>query len=302
MQSVEPFVLPQSDYYIYQPSVIASKLYLYPLQVGYFYYEPGYYLRRNYYENYLLMTIIKGECRLSYNGTDYVIQEGQAVLIDCRIPHEYGNLSDRILEISWMHFDGALAGDFYSVITNAHHSNVISVAYSYEITHNLEKLLRLFRNNAPIREAAVSGYITRMLSELLSVHADAGGKDSRADVIEASLAYIREHFSEPLTLEQIAGFVNLSPYYFTRLFSKETGLTPHQYVIATRINYAKYLLQSKELPVKEIAFTSGFMSESSFCSTFRKREGVTPGEYRARTQSAMNNGFSYSAAAPMTSL
>ena len=281
MRSKEALVGKNSDYYIYQPSATAEKLYLYPLQVGYFYYEPHYYLRRNYYDNYLLMTIVKGECSLKYQGKHYHVQEGQAILLDCRLPHEYGNLTNGILEISWMHFDGVLADRFYSMITETN-GNVISVIDSYEITHNLEKLLRLFRNNAPIREAAVSGYITRMLSELLSVHGDLGGRDSRADVIEAALAYIREHFTEPVTLEQIAGHVGLSPYYFTRIFSKETGFTPHQYVIATRINYAKYMLQNQDTSVKEIAFNSGFTSESSFCSTFRKWEGLTPGEYKCR--------------------
>ena len=80
----------------------------------------------------------------------------------------------------------------------------------------------------------------------------------------------------------IAENAALSPYYFTRIFSQETGFTPHQYLIATRLSFAKYLLQSGEKSVKEIAFHSGFHSESSFCATFRKWEGITPGAYRSK--------------------
>ena len=93
---------------------------------------------------------------------------------------------------------------------------------------------------------------------------------------------MNEHFRENLRLEEISDSVSLSPFYFTRIFSAETGLTPHQYLIATRINTAKYLLTTGTSSIKEIAFQTGFHSESSFCSTFRKREGLTPSAYREK--------------------
>ena len=80
----------------------------------------------------------------------------------------------------------------------------------------------------------------------------------------------------------IAKNANLSPFYFTRVFTAETGFTPHQYLIATRLNSAKFLLKTPGISIKEIAFASGFNSESSFCSTFRKWENMTPSEYRTR--------------------
>ena len=62
-------------------------------------------------------------------------------------------------------------------------------------------------------------------------------------------------------------------------------MTPHRYLIATRLNSAKFLLRTNGMSIKEIAYASGFNSESSFCSTFRKWEKVTPSEYRANTMS-----------------
>ena len=279
MYSKEPLVNPKSEYFVYLPSTIAAKVYLYPVITGKFTYEPGYYLRRANYDNYLLMHIDSGQLTFVYNGRRQVVTEGKIVLLDCRLPHEYGNLSDQTLVISWLHFNGALADQFYHLATDSC-GNVITPPNSYPFTHTLEKIYRLFANKAPIREADMSRYITSMLSDLITVHPDMPGEISRSEVIENAMAYINEHFKEAISLQDIAGHVSLSPYYFTRLFTAETGFTPHRFLIATRLGFAKYLLQSGEMSIKEIAFQSGFSSESAFCSTFRKWEGVTPGTYR----------------------
>lgn len=88
------------------------------------------------------------------------------------------------------------------------------------------------------------------------------------------------HFDEMITLDQLAAMSSLSPYYFSRQFTKAVGETPHQYIISVRIDAAKYLLKNTSLSIKEIGYRCGFSSESSFNTTFRKRCGHSPGQYR----------------------
>ena len=280
MRSKEPKVTAASDYYLYLPSAVASRIYLYPIVLGYFYYEPGYYLKRNNYDSFLLMHIRNGKCILKLDDKTYTAGKDQLILLDCYKPQEYGNGDSSTLEVSWIHFDGPLARDYYELIT-ANHGNVLTPRNIYPISHNMDKMLTLFRSSSPIKEASVSSYITQMLTELLSIRSDSIKDTSRARMVENVLSYINEHFSEPLSLEAIAQNANLSPYHFTRVFTAETGFTPHQYLLATRINSAKFLLQAPGMSIKEIAFSCGFNSESSFCSTFRKWEHMTPSEYRA---------------------
>ena len=94
------------------------------------------------------------------------------------------------------------------------------------------------------------------------------------------ISYINEHFQQDLSLDILASKTNLSVYHFTRSFTREIGVSPHQYIIKTRLSAAKYLLKSTETSVKDIAFSTGFNSESSFCITFKKWEHVTPSQYR----------------------
>lgn len=280
MYSKEPLVLPKSDYYMYVPSAIAAHLYLCPIGIGYFYYEPGYYLKRNSYDSFLLMLIHKGTCTVRAFDKTYTVKQGQILILDCYCPHEYGNLENSVLEVSWLHFDGPLARTYYDLITSSY-GNVLSACDMDFINRQLDKLLSLFRNRKPLKESDMSISITRILTEILNTRSEANGTSARLLPIENAISYITEHFSEPLTLEQIANRSNLSPYHFTRVFTAETGFTPHQYLIATRLNSAKFLLKTSALSVKEISFNCGFHSESSFCTTFRKWENMTPSEYRA---------------------
>jgi transcriptional regulator GlxA family with amidase domain len=78
----------------------------------------------------------------------------------------------------------------------------------------------------------------------------------------------------------LAGRVSLSRYYFTRLFKKETGYTPHKYVLMARINAAKFYLKSSRLSIKEISASCGFANECGFCAAFRRIVGITPMVYR----------------------
>jgi AraC family transcriptional regulator len=93
--------------------------------------------------------------------------------------------------------------------------------------------------------------------------------------------YIMENLEGSPTLEQMAALVHLSPYHFARQFKATTGLPPHQYVIARRIERAQRLLQRDgELGLAEIALRAGFSDQSKFSFHFKRLIGVTPGQFR----------------------
>ena len=100
------------------------------------------------------------------------------------------------------------------------------------------------------------------------------------DMIETVISYINEHFKEDLPDKVLASAAGLSSYHFIRVFKRETGFTPHEYVINTRLSNARYLLRNTAMSVKDICFSCGFSSESAFCITFKKRAKMTPAQYR----------------------
>lgn len=277
MRSQELKVSPLSDYYVYAPSTLAKRLYLYPLSTGYFIYEPDYFISRNSFDSFLIMYIAKGNCDITTNGKTYHAKTGQFVLLDCYVPHRYGNKG--AWEAAWLHFDGPLAREYFEEISS-HYGLILTPDNPTSLSHLMDKICNFFRKTSPIVEPTLSSYITNILNGLLVPAPENRKSFSYTNTVADSISYINEHFHEQISLEALAEKATLSPFHFTRIFAKETGFTPHQYLISTRISAAKFMLKSSETSIKDIAFSIGFNSESSFCSTFKKWEKVTPSQYR----------------------
>jgi AraC family transcriptional regulator len=95
--------------------------------------------------------------------------------------------------------------------------------------------------------------------------------------------FIEARLQESVTLEQLARVAQLSPFHFARCFKASTGLAPHQYVLARRIELAKRKLMTTSLPVHEVAWAAGFENISHFRRQFARQIGVLPGALRAAT-------------------
>jgi AraC family transcriptional regulator len=99
--------------------------------------------------------------------------------------------------------------------------------------------------------------------------------------LQAAVDYVEEHLDAEITLETLAAVAHLSPYHFARMFKHSTGLPPHQYVIARRIERAKQLLQGKDdLSLAQVAARSGFWDQGHFTRHFKRLVGVTPKHFR----------------------
>ena len=92
--------------------------------------------------------------------------------------------------------------------------------------------------------------------------------------------FITDNLDRDLALAEIAEAVELSPFHFARAFKQATGLTPHQFLIKSRIDRAKTLLANVQLPIVEVSYRSGFKSQSHFTTLFRKVTSLTPKAYR----------------------
>lgn len=74
--------------------------------------------------------------------------------------------------------------------------------------------------------------------------------------------------------------MNISKYHFIRVFKRQMGVTPYEYLTEYRINMAKILLRTTYKSVFEIAFDVGYNSKSNFIAKFHSMTGVTPSQYR----------------------
>lgn len=106
-------------------------------------------------------------------------------------------------------------------------------------------------------------------------------KSERAnDIITSAKAYIDANYTKDLSLDDISRNMNLSPYYFSKLFKEETGENFVEFLTNVRIEKAKELLKMPEKSMKEICSNIGYSDPNYFSRIFKKVVGLTPTEYR----------------------
>jgi AraC-like DNA-binding protein len=93
--------------------------------------------------------------------------------------------------------------------------------------------------------------------------------------------YIHANTGANISLVVMAQIAGVSPNHFVLLFTKATGLTPHQYVLRARIESAKLHLKDEALSIAEVSRLTGFRTQEHFTKVFRKMVGITPREFRS---------------------
>jgi AraC-like DNA-binding protein len=101
----------------------------------------------------------------------------------------------------------------------------------------------------------------------------------RRRAVETAL-WIDAHSEREIDLEGAAGQAGISPFHFLRLFSGVLGVTPHQYLVRSRLRHAARLLADEERSITDIAYDVGFGDLSNFVRTFHRAAGVPPLKFR----------------------
>ena len=276
MEYHDPGALPGSVIFRHSPSGTARELFLYPTFTGHYFCNGNYKVERSAFDSFLLMYICRGSGFVSSGSGMAQVSEGDLILMDCFRPHRYYTKTG--WEIQWVHFDGPLAGKYFDYIRTRR--QLIRPCGSTSVPRRFDALLGFYTRQAPADEAMLSRLLTDLLTELMLPLPEEPERQQQMSIVEESLRFIEENLGGDLSLEVLARHAMLSPFHFSRIFKEETGFSPHQYLIAARVDYARYLLRSGELPTKEVAYRCGFSSSGAFCTCFRKVMGQSPGEYR----------------------
>ncbi|HEY2420630.1 MAG TPA: helix-turn-helix domain-containing protein, partial [Neobacillus sp.] len=119
-------------------------------------------------------------------------------------------------------------------------------------------------------------------AHLLSVvqHVQVWRNDHAKGMLHKAKEYIENHYADSITLELVAEYVELSPFYFSKLFKDRFGMTFIDYLTEIRINHAKTEMLDQGMSLKEICFSVGYKDPNYFSRVFKKQTGLSPTEFR----------------------
>ena len=135
------------------------------------------------------------------------------------------------------------------------------------------------KDNASTPEEARQ-YVHQIMGQAIELR-DCESKKQQRDLLIQAIGFIDEHYpDESISLDRVARKVNISPNYFSAMFSQEVGKTFVEYLTSKRIGEAKRMLRQTDKRSSEIAFAVGYRDPHYFSFVFKKVSGCTPSEYR----------------------
>jgi AraC-like DNA-binding protein len=235
---------------------------------------------------------IQGNRHLTLDGIEYITEPGSIVF---RRPGQFctssGGYDMFMLTFEWTEEEVQKA-DYARNSPKIYNRTIIPedilpLPHVFMPEHGAELLAIYKRLSVIYRQPSRQSITDLQLSKLLFlVCSDAASYELRRSEEDTPtdriLSYINTHYMENITLEDLANHVHLSRHYLVHLLRKETGRTPFDFILATRLEQAKRLLSCTSLSVADIAEQCGFESSSYFCRRFRMAYGITPRTLREK--------------------
>lgn len=140
-----------------------------------------------------------------------------------------------------------------------------------------------------VSAAALKSTAYQVLNQLSLTHRHENILSNRFSSIAKGIDYLEGDLRQEKTIQEISEMCYVSPAHFRRLFKEYAGVSPTEYRIISRIEYAKKLLSLGSMTTAEISREVGFEDPAYFCRIFKKRCGVSPGQYMLRSQTNPQN-------------
>lgn len=231
-------------------------------------------------ETHLLLLTTGGEGAMEIEGQKYVLTPGSIALVPRKTKNTYYTPAGGEWVFYWLHPMGEISNAFWDRV--AAKGDFLAFSYGNSFAEEMEELLRLYDEKLPGFELKVS----LVLSGLFHRAAILLNKNQVPTMSEKIKRYIEGNYRKKLQLDEIAGEMFVSKAHMIREFKRETGDTPHSYLIKHRLQIAAQLLSFGSSGMNEIAAEVGFSSSSHFISKFKEHYGCTPTEYRSKKRYA----------------
>ena len=243
-------------------------------------------------KNYVIHVVISGKGILDYCGKRWEIREGQTFIL---FPGEettyYADKGDPWY-YCWVGFQGTAAAKIVESIGFSSQTPVLTLSDDVKIESEIRRMLG-------VRDLTLDGQLRRnaglleLLSDLIRERAERAESDSIPNIYsysEYAVRYINNHFSEKIRIQDLANHIGISRSYLVKLMKQETGMSPQEYLIETRMRRASDLLSRTNDSIKVVAAECGYEDALAFSKVFKTRFGLNPTQYREKYSKSTSAG------------
>ncbi len=242
---------------------------------------PGFQWGPGVRDHYLLHHVLSGKGHFEIRGKTYDLKKGDTFLIYPNMEACYRADEEEPWVYTWVGFAGT---DAFYLLNHTDFSEEFPVLEQAEISGEIERKIRQVyeaKGNTFYDAVSMTGALYSMIAMLMeNSSAEAKQKNLQTGRVEQAVRYIEEHYSYPITIEDIAGYTGVCRSYLYRMFQKILKISPKDYVEEYRIRQACRLLRETDMPITAIAHSVGYEDNLYFSKAFKKCKGQTPSRYR----------------------
>lgn len=223
-----------------------------------------------------------GWCELE--GRRHDVAENQLLIVPASTPHVYGAGRNDPWTIHWFHAVGTNVPLYLQRLGVTKENPVVSLGGDVYLFSLFEEVVEALEHGFTLTHLIYAAHsLTHLMGSILRHKEEFGhGAPSVREQIARSVEFMKGHLGEPLTVATLAALVNLSRSHYTTLFRRVTGYAPLSYLNHLRMQQAVQLLNSTELPIKQISDQLGFSDQFYFSRAFSKMHNHSPSEHRRR--------------------
>lgn len=240
--------------------------------------EPGHSWAHELKDRFLIHYVLSGKGSFSCCGREYELTAGNAFFIgscrgsyraDIREPWEY----------AWIAFSGERGRDFLKVLGLTPENPIYR-------TKNPERIAECFRKiTAKRTEENYFQLYAGVLSLMGEMLAESDGeifteKPAPDKYVNACCEYVRVNLGRKITAHELCGIAMIEYSYLFRLFKRQLGISPGEYIINHKLEHAKKYLAESDMTVAEVSAAVGYDDSSAFSRLFKRKYGVSPKQYR----------------------
>lgn len=286
--------LPWGEQYVNYPSVRAQTRWYHVFQIGRARTECGLVHKHENEDKFLLHYIRRGEMWHTLRNRTYRVRRGSVCLLDLHEPVTYGNDKAEAADNWWFTLGGRDMAETFADL-EADQNPVFEKVSTQRLDNLFRELLGLIKQQPVAFEIKASAVILSILAELYVVRQPHSSLDldlvklpRRISLLSRpvrdSIRYMARVHHEPQLagLKQINDVTGLSLHHFVKLFHREVGTSPIQYLNRYRVEKAKQILVTSNHSMAEVAQMVGIPDQFRFARLFRKITGATPSQFRAR--------------------
>jgi AraC-like DNA-binding protein len=233
-------------------------------------------------DGYYVVFITKGQGVFeSGRTTSNIVTEGTCFFLFPDVWHRYKPHVQSGWEEYWIGFKGYYAETLMKKGFFAADQPFIDTGMNEQLLMLFRKILETVRLAPAGYHQVIAGIVLQVLGMLHSIRQYKDETDDpAAQLINKARFLLRESLETPVNMEQVARSLPMGYSKFRKAFKQFTGQSPHQYLLNLRLEKSRELLETTHLTVNEIAFQTGFESVFYFSKLFKKKNGVSPMQYR----------------------